>query len=221
MQLLITHKNMHQHLDLMQQVYLFRHRFFVDHMKWEALRKPDGLEIDQFDNADCVHIVGTYEDRIISYSRLLPTTKPHLLSHVYPEMLDGQKENTGPSIWEWTRCAVDPFMREGRKGADIATIGMTLGVIEACLALDISALHIQTHPMLLTRLLELGFKCTPLALPKDYDGKPVVPIYALVDQSTLDTARAMLGINSNLLIIEQGLVPAPSINEQVHNVRIN
>jgi acyl-homoserine lactone synthase len=203
MQLLITQKNFHLHADLMEKVYLFRHRFFVDYMKWEAIRKPDGREIDQFDYPECVHIVGLFEDRVVSYSRLLPTEKPHLLSHIYPEMLDGEKEPVGPSIFEWTRCAVDPSMREGRKGADPTTIGMYLGVTEACLALGITALHVQTHPMLLTRMIELGWKCQPLSLPKEYDGKQVVPIFAGVDHSTLKTSRDLFRVEQSILTIEE------------------
>ena len=108
MQLLITKRNATRHLALLEKVYKFRHAFFVDHMKWEALRKPDGREIDEFDTPGCAHIVGVEDGEVISYTRLLPTTEPHLLSHIYPEILDGAKSPVGPNIWEWTRCAVLP-----------------------------------------------------------------------------------------------------------------
>ncbi|AWN41391.1 acyl-homoserine-lactone synthase [Methylobacterium durans] len=75
--------------DLMEKVYRFRHAFFVEHLKWEACRKPDGREIDEFDTPECYHVVGLAGDAVVSYSRLLPTTRPHLQTHLYPEILKG------------------------------------------------------------------------------------------------------------------------------------
>jgi acyl-homoserine lactone synthase len=205
-QVLITDVNFDRHRSLIDQCYIFRHRFFVDGLRWEALRKADGRDIDQFDLPGIVHIVGVDQGDVFSYSRLLPTTRPHLLNTIYPQMLEGNPEPVGNAIWEWTRCAVDPKRREGRKAADPATTGMTLGVIEACVTLGIEALHVQTHPMLLTRLMELGFKCKPLALPGQLDGQDVVPFLAHVSKATLQTARTVLGVNNSVLTSNFGEV---------------
>ena len=198
-QILVTDKNASKHSALIEKCYHFRHRFFVDGLEWEALRRADKRDVDQFDISGIVHIVGVDQGEVFSYSRLLPTTRPHLLSSIYPQMLEGNEEPVGDTIWEWTRCAVDPKRREGRNAADPATTGMTLGVIEACLTLGIQALHVQTHPMLLTRLMELGFKCKPLALPSQVEGQDVVPFLAFVSERTLQTARAILGVTSPVL----------------------
>ena len=199
-QVLITDTNAQHYSALIEKCYRFRHCFFVDGLKWEALRRADQRDVDQFDVAGVVHVVGVDQGEVFSYSRLLPTTRPHLLDTVYPQMLEGNLEPVGELIWEWTRCAVDPKRREGRKAADPATTGMTLGVIEACVTLGIEALHVQTHPMLLTRLMELGFKCKPLALPSQLDGQDVVPFLAHVSEATLKTARAVLGMNCAVLV---------------------
>lgn len=215
---LIDHTNRDRYSRLFEPIYRFRHRFFVDHLGWEALRKPDGLEIDQFDDEHCVHVVGVEGERVISYTRLLPTIRPHLLSHVYPELLQGMPSRTGPTIWEWTRCAVDPSKREGRTGADPATAGIFLAVAEACLHLGISALLVQTHPLLLTRIIELGWKARPMALPFDYDGKPVVPIYAEVDETTLATSRAVFGIRMPVLTVDADIDEADRIDAPARQV---
>jgi acyl-homoserine lactone synthase len=198
-QILVTDINAGQYKWLIEQSYKFRHRFFVDSLKWEALRRPDGRDVDQFDVPGIAHIIGFDQSGVFSYSRLLPTTRPHLLNTIYPQMLEGNAEPVGDTIWEWTRCAVDPNRREGRKAADPATTGMTMGVIEACLALGIQALHVQTHPMLLTRLMELGFKCKPLALPSRHEGQDVVPFLAHVSVATLQKARAVLAVTEPVL----------------------
>ncbi|MGL4404171.1 MAG: acyl-homoserine-lactone synthase [Notoacmeibacter sp.] len=198
-QVLITDNNVSQHQALIEQCYQFRHKFFVDGLKWEDLRRADCRDVDQFDVPGIVHVVGVDQGEVFSYSRFLPTTRPHLLDTIYPQLLEGNPEPVGETIWEWTRCAVDPKRREGRKAADPATSGMTLGVIEACLTLGIEALHVQTHPMLLTRMMELGFKCKPLALPSQLDGQDVIPFLAHVSEVTLQTARQVLGVKSAVL----------------------
>jgi acyl-homoserine lactone synthase len=198
-QILVTDANSDSHKPIIEQCYKFRHSFFVDGLKWEAIRRPDGRDIDQFDVPGIVHIVGVDRGEVFSYSRLLPTTRPHLLNTIYPQMLEGNLEPVGEKIWEWTRCAVDQKRREGRKAADPATTGMTLGVIEACVTLGIEALHVQTHPMLLTHMMELGFKCKPLALPSQLDGQDVVPFLAYVSKVTLQTARTVLGVHNPVL----------------------
>jgi acyl-homoserine lactone synthase len=200
--LLINKDNAARHTQLLDQVYRFRHRFFVDHLGWKALAKPDGREIDQFDTDACVHLVGVEDGKVVSYTRLLPTTEPHLLSHVYPEMLAGGTAPTGADIWEWTRCAVAPERREGHKGADMTTARMFLGVAEACLHLGLRALLVQTHPLLMSRIIELGWKARPLALPCEYDGTPIVPIYAGVSQETLRLSREVYGIHRPVLHVE-------------------
>ncbi|WP_083786325.1 acyl-homoserine-lactone synthase [Methylobacterium nodulans] len=115
---LIDRSNCDDHAALIEQVYRFRHRFFVEHLKWEACRKPDGREKDQFDGPDCIHLVGVDGGEVISYARLLPTTRPHLQSHVYPEILRGARAPTGPRIYEWTRCAAAPWKRDSSRALD-------------------------------------------------------------------------------------------------------
>ena len=210
-QLLVTSTNAPEYGWLIEKCYSFRHKFFVDGLKWETLRRTDGRDVDQFDVPGVVHVIGVDQGEVFSYSRLLPTTRPHLLNTIYPQMLEGNPEPVGKSIWEWTRCAVDPKRREGRKAADPATTGMTLGVIETCLQLGIETLHVQTHPMLLTRLMELGLKCKPLALPSQLEGQDVVPFLAGVSEHTLQTARSVLGVSSAVLapIHSDELFPNP------------
>jgi acyl-homoserine lactone synthase len=118
MAILITKQNLSRQSDTLEKVYRFRHRFFVHHKKWETLAKVDERKIDEFDTPEAVHIVGLDDSGDIStYTRLLPTTAPHLLSDVYPELLQGNPEPTGPDIWEWTRAAINPFKRANGKGA--------------------------------------------------------------------------------------------------------
>jgi acyl-homoserine lactone synthase len=200
MLLMISKSNSARHGDMLERAYKLRHRIFVENMGWEALRKPDGREIDQFDTEDAVHLIGLEGGEPVSYTRLLPTLKPHLLSEVYPEILDGAEVPRAPDLYEWTRCGIEPSRREsGGSAMSPAARVLFTGVVEACLALRIRALTVETHPIWITRLEELGWATRPLGLPRPYDGQPLVAMMAEVDHRTLAKSREVLGIAEPVL----------------------
>src|SRR5580765_66682 len=89
---------------VMEQIWKFRHEQFVERLGWEDIRRADGREIDEFDTGGAIHLPLIDGDEVVGYTRLLPTTEPHLLSHVYPELMDGREWPRGATIYEWTRC---------------------------------------------------------------------------------------------------------------------
>lgn len=190
--------------EIMDGAYRLRHRIFVEKMGWSALRKPDGREIDQFDTEDALNFVGWEDGAVYCYSRLLPTTKPHLLSEVYPEILDGAEVPSGPDIYEWTRTCVAPERRDSKMGIDRTARMLFTGVAEACVQLGIRALTVETDPLWITRFLELGWRARPLALPRNYDGEPLVPIFVEVDEHTVERCRALLGTSEPVLRLRDG-----------------
>lgn len=161
---------------MMERVWRFRHEHFVERFGWEEIRKSDGREIDQFDTPEAIHLVLSLNNSIAAYSRLLPTTQPHLLSDVYPELLDGRPYETGPKIYEWTRC-VSERHAAGPDGTPAANLLLT-GVLEFCLMAGIEALIVETHPKLVNLLLETDWGVTPLNAPVDFKGHLVLPIHA-------------------------------------------
>ncbi|MGR9081495.1 acyl-homoserine-lactone synthase [Rhizobium aegyptiacum] len=82
----------------MEKIWRFRHEQFVERLGWEALCRNDGLEIDQFDHDRALHLALFFEDTVVGYTRLLPTTEPHLLSDVYPQIMKGQAWPRSPEI---------------------------------------------------------------------------------------------------------------------------
>lgn len=199
---LITKDNAYLHRDLIEEAYRFRHRFFVEHLGWEGLKREDRREVDQFDGPDAVHIVHKDAAGIFIYTRLLPTTGPHLLSDVYPEILQGNEAPTGPDVWEWTRAAIAPERRDSRKGADPMTGRMFISGVEAALYLGIRGFLVETHPALLTRSLEIGFDARPLALPTTFQGQPILALWSGVTEQTLPTMRRVFDLPEPLLEID-------------------
>ncbi|MEA2760461.1 MAG: acyl-homoserine lactone synthase [Methylobacteriaceae bacterium] len=212
MAILITKHNLSRHNETLEKVYRFRHRFFVHHKKWAMLAKSDEREIDEFDTPEAVHIVGLDNSGDIStYTRLLATTGPHLLSEVYPELLQGNPEPIGPDIWEWTRAAINPFKRDSDKGASRIKGEFYAAVVEACLHLGIRALLVEAHPGLITSAIDVGFHTRPLALPTEYGGEPVVPFLCEVTEQTLPRTREVFGLSSPVLRVDEIGVEAPAL----------
>lgn len=199
MAVLITADNCAAHQDLLESAYRFRHAHFVERLGWEALRRPDGREIDQFDGPACAHAIGSERGAITHYVRLLPTERPHLLSDVYPEILQGNPAPRGPRIYEWTRGSVDPVRRSESRATDVLTGQFWVSVIEATIALDLEGLVTQAHPQYMGRVMSLGWDLRPLALPTEYDGQPIVPFFVRLTPDTLSIARRLFGLTEAVL----------------------
>jgi len=204
---LVKGKSGSGNLGLMEKVYRFRHDFFVGHLKWEACRKPDQREIDEFDTPDCYHVIGLEQGEVVSYSRLLPTTRPHLQTHLYPEILKGAPSPSGPHIFEWTRCAVAPSKRESSSGVDAISGPSFTAVAEAVEFLGLEGLLVQTHPILVSRLMSFGWDIEPLALPCAYGDSTLLPIYARLAPETIKTHRQLFKLSGPVLDV--GMLPLP------------
>lgn len=161
-----------KHASLMDEAFVLRHRSFVEELKWERLRKPDGREIDEYDNENAYHLIMTRGGRIAVYTRLLPTIHPHLLSDVYPQLAP-RGVPRGPRIWEWTRMTVAPPFRGDGRWTFLAG-DMVKAVVEFALRHGVEAFTWEGHPVWLTRFLQLGFSPQPLGLPDLIDGEPVL-----------------------------------------------
>lgn len=200
---MITEANMALHEKTMEDVWAFRHRHFVDRFEWHALRKPDQREIDQFDDDNAIHLPLVLDGRVVGYTRLLRTDGPHLLSDVYPELMDGAPWPRGEDIVEWTRCVAEPGVTNAA-GVSVNNL-VFAGVAEAFVALGLRGIIVQTHPKLVTRLLETGWQVRPLNVPRLYDGKPLAVIFAVATEETVRTSHALFHMDSPVLSIDRDL----------------
>ena len=80
----VTPENDYLYQEEMEQAYRLRHQVFVEELGWIDLVKPDGREIDQFDDKHAVHMLYIERGIVLGYQRMLPSTRPHLLSEIMP-----------------------------------------------------------------------------------------------------------------------------------------
>jgi acyl-homoserine lactone synthase len=174
----------------LEQAYLLRHRVFVEERGWRCLRKADRREIDQFDSGDAIHIMEITAGQVIGYTRLLPTTRPHLLSDVYPELAT-RPIPRGAEIFEWTRYCVAP---ETRGDGAIGNTGSRLlyGVLAYALGEGIKCLTMETDPIWITRFLDFGFGVELLGLPQEFEGELAVALALCLSEEAVHRCRKML-----------------------------
>lgn len=178
-----------EHPDLWQAVHHLRHKIFVEEMGWKDLARPDQLEIDQFDHEEAIHHLVMRNGELAGYQRMLPTTRPHLLTEVLQDLYVG-KPPSGRDVFELTRYAVAPGYRDGRRG--VSTVGTELiaGFIEWGMATGVDKVIIEFEPMWVLRALQLHFLATPLGYQRTYGRQQVVATLLQFNQETLDTVRA-------------------------------
>jgi acyl-homoserine lactone synthase len=182
----------------MEAALRLRHRVFVEEKRWTELDRGDGLELDQFDTADAVHMLDIdASGAVLGYQRMLPTTMPHLLSEVMPFLCDGPRP-MGPHIWEWTRYAVDKDHRD--RGRILSPVGLALltGIVEWGLDTGVNTIIIQMNPLWLLRLVQMRFKTTPLGFPHELSGEATIAITAEFNQATLAYLRELRGSDESV-----------------------
>lgn len=185
---IVTSENVETYSVEMDEAFRLRHKVFVDEKGWSALWRKDGREIDRFDDAHAVHMLITEGGHVVGYQRMLPSTRPHLLSDVHPQLCEGEQP-VGPNIWEWTRYCVEAGRREhGRILSPVAN-ALLLGIVEWGLERNIDTIIIEMNPIWLLRLVLLHFRVVPLGRPVFIEGEETLAVTASFDGRTLARLR--------------------------------
>ncbi|MBR0829201.1 GNAT family N-acetyltransferase [Bradyrhizobium manausense] len=193
----ISAVNRHLYDDVIEQHFRVRHEIFVEERKWEALRKPDGREIDAYDNEDAIYLLALENRRVLGGYRLYPTTKPSMMSEIFPHLAAVRGCPADPLIWEWSRFFV---VRDRRDGA--LNLQLMAAAQEFCLDQGIERLCLVMETWWLPRFHDMGFVVTPLGLPALVEGAWTMAITIDVGQETLDALQERIGMTS--LVRQEG-----------------
>jgi acyl-homoserine lactone synthase len=174
--------------ELWRAVHSLRHDIFVEEMGWEDLRRDDRLEIDQFDHDEAIHHIVMRDGELAGYQRMLPTTRPHLLTEVLTDLYEGTPPS-GPTVWELTRYAVARHFREGRWGMSSVGSELVAGFIEWGMTRGVDQVIIEFDPSWVLRALQLQFLARPLGYQRTYGRQQVVATLLGFDANTLRVVR--------------------------------
>jgi acyl-homoserine lactone synthase len=190
----ITSANRHLYQAELLAHFRLRHEIYVVERNWKDLARPDGLERDQFDNQDALYILATDNGQVIGGSRLLPTTRPHLLSEVFPHLASVRGLPRAVDIYEWTRMFVIKSRREGRTMGGQARGMVICGVLEYCLDNGITGLTALIEMFWLPLFHSMGWNLMPLGLPELISGEWSIAVKMAINAQTLASTRAFHGI---------------------------
>lgn len=187
----ITAVNRQLYEGVIEQHFRLRHDIFVGERGWETLRRPDGREIDAYDDEDTVYLLALEDRRVIGGHRLYPTTKPSMMSELFPHLAAVRGCPADPLVWEWSRYFVVRDRRDGTLGLELMA-----AVQEFCLSQGIAQVSAMMETWCLPRFHEAGFVVTPLGLPELVENAWTMAATIDVRQETLDALKDRVGMAS-------------------------
>ena len=185
----ISSANRHLYEDVVEQHFRLRHEIFVEERKWEALRKPDGREIDVYDDEDAIYMLALESRCVIGGYRLYPTTKPTMMSEIFPHLAAVRGCPADALVWEWSRFFVARDRRDGT-----VNLQLMASAQEFCLDQGIERLCLVMETWWLPRFHDIGFVVTPLGLPALVDGSWTMAATIDVCRESLDIVRERIGM---------------------------
>ncbi len=162
--------------ELVRRVARYRRKVFVDGLSW-PLQTLNGLELDQFDDDHTVYVAALdASGEVAGCARLLPTTRPYLLSEVFPQLMRGQPLPRAPQIWELSRFAAvdihtqpDTLRQRGPFSSPVAVDLLRASL--ACAQKQRAHQLITVSPVAVERLLRsAGFRARRAAAPVRVNG---------------------------------------------------
>lgn len=194
----ITAADMDRNKDLMEQAWRLRHKIFVEEMGWSAIARDDKREIDEFDDEHAVHLLAVEDDQVIGYSRLLPTSRPYVLSKHLPQLCEVDPPSS-PHIVEWSRIGVADSARTSGRRLNPTALAILTAIVEWGLPLGLKGFVSEMPTSWLLRLLQLHIHALPLGLPQMIDDVEIVAVNAGFDVRSLRQLQKMRGTAESVL----------------------
>jgi N-acyl-L-homoserine lactone synthetase len=147
----------------LRAMYAARKRVFIDLLKWDLPALEGQYEIDGYDNEHARYLILLDKSGAhLGSTRLLPTTRPHILGDLFSALCDGPVP-TGPRTYEITRFCLDRTLR----AAERRTVRNRLitAIVRHALSEGIDRLTGVAGTSWLRQILGFGWDCRPLGRP--------------------------------------------------------
>jgi len=176
-----------EHKPLLEAMFADRKQLFVDLYGWDLAVVDGQFEVDQFDTTDTVYIIagdaaGAHQGSL----RLLPSTAPHILGEVFPDLCP-LGVPVGPSIWETTRLCLP--QRVGAGGRRRLRCLLFSAAVDYALARGIKCYTGVIPEAFRKELLAMGWEAQPLGPAKRMPGGPAGAFMVRIDPDTPERLR--------------------------------
>jgi acyl-homoserine lactone synthase len=182
----------------LESYHRWRHLIYVDERGWEELRHPDGLERDQFDTPQAVHLLALENGSVVGGSRLMRASGPTILSEVFPHLVERCDLPRDEETLDWTRMFVVPSHRGGGKTRSVRGALLT-AVMQYALSAGARRVGGVMEAFWLSQFAAVGWRVEILGLPRPVAGAMVLAAFAAVDEAALRRVRASTGWTDSLL----------------------
>ncbi|MEF9673284.1 acyl-homoserine-lactone synthase [Pseudomonas sp. MWU13-2100] len=164
----------------------YRHKIFLEKLGW-PLPSKNGEEVDEFDRADTVYVVAKNPlGDICGCARLLPTTRPYLLSEVFPELMGDTPLPHAADTWELSRFSATALNEPNSNTLQSWRNTCTLVAETVAAAIQLGAARLIAFSAVGNeRLLRrMGVTVHRVSAPQLIDGKPVLAFWIEIDEQT-------------------------------------
>jgi acyl-homoserine lactone synthase len=202
---IVTESNASNYAEEMASYHRWRHLIYVEERGWSDLRKPDGLERDQFDTAAAVHLLAMDDGEVVGGSRLMPASGPTILSEVFPHLCERGDLPRNAETLDWTRMFVVPSRRVPRRKRTVrgALFAAVMDYAVSCGARQVGGV-IETF--WLPHFESIGWRTHVLGLPQNIAGSMTLAAYVEVNDEALQQVRTATGWVESVLRYERRLL---------------
>jgi acyl-homoserine lactone synthase len=175
-----------------------RKQVFVDRFGWRLPAKGSWLEVDQFDDDYAIYLLArSPEGRHRGSVRLLPSSRPHMLSSLFSHLCPGGVPS-GDDCWEISRLVTRPADASGTTILRIHRL-LALALVEFAEANGISRYTLVAEAHRVPALLSVGWSVIPLGLPTRVDGEELQALQIELPPGSLGDMRSRLRIGEPVL----------------------
>lgn len=171
-----------EHEDLLAQAFALRHKVFAEGRGWEKLRADNGLDIDDHDKDDAIHILACEDNCVMGYTRLVPGG---YFLFAQADLTRLSNIASTANIYGLSRVCI--AHKDGRRNRTIFA-SLLKFVLEISKELRINALAFETDEALLFGLRMLGFKLEPLGETIHIAGLVRTPVLLRLNDAVLKAA---------------------------------
>lgn len=199
----ITKSNRSSYAANIRAMHRDRARIFVEAWRWPLAVTPEGLEVDQYDTDDAIYLVDfDAECAHLASMRLLPTTRPHLMTDLFPGLC-AEGPVVGDDVWEISRLCTSPELPADRQRPMRNRLARAM--LEFGFLFGIRRFVGVTNLQYLARMLAFGWECAPLGPPQEMDGVPVGAFVVDNSPASIAAFRARTGTRFPALQLDRDL----------------
>ena len=203
----VTAENRDRYEPLLRDMHRDRKRVFIDRLKWTVPVVDGDQEIDQFDHDGAVYlIISAPGNRHLGSARLLPSTRPHILGSLFPQLC-AEPVPLGPDIWEVTRLVYSPDI-SNVEALNRTRMLLRLALVEFALSIGIKHYSCIVRMDFLPTVLSAGWVAVPLGFPTDIDGELTTAVQIDIDAAALRAVRDKYGYHEPVLTFDY---PRPAL----------